>query len=350
MTFQLTSDASGFLLNDYPFVPLILEEGGIFQENGPFNAAIVKLSMDASSDLIWEKEKELAKSIVEKKGLVLWELDFGFPKKAVKVSDKMFFSSLVLALDHFSSVLKEFEASTLGAIFYRRDTHFSTHIDWDQQQNENFLAWKEDYPVSTDSLQLKEVYAANVIAEYLHRLLSFLPDHLQAFCLFAYDPSIGPVRFFQRVSKDRFSHFQIAIKGSPFFSSGISWGSGKPFSGIIAKEIMEFPVKKEIEVGICLPGDEMLFNEGREELEEIASYFIENSIPCRILHESMMTQEWQGLETIAVFEKSLTIFGKRQLQGFCAASGQVVVYKDSLGLSKEISFEEYKEKDRSRGI
>lgn len=350
MTLEFTMDPFSFYLDQKPFVPVVQDSCDNFDENGLYNAAIVRLSLDPGADLNWSSEIARARHIIEKKGLIVWELDFGFSIHLLSITDRAFFSSLTLALDHFSqTILKDFESATLALIFYRGDANFSSHIVWDEEQNENFCSWREDYPQGEEK-QLKEIYAGTVFAEYLHRLLSFLPDYVQAICLFSYIENESLLEFAQKISKERFSHFLIAVKDSPFYGMGIQWESGNTFGGVITKEFVSLNEIKDVSIGICLPSDDHLFSCDKDEIEQVFSYFTRNNIPCRIICESMLTQDWAGLEAIVVFEKVLSLFGKRQLQGFCAASGLVITCGNRLNLTKEISFEEFDEKNRSRGI
>jgi hypothetical protein len=61
----------------------------------------------------------------------------------------------------------------------------------------------------------------------------------------------------------------------------------------------------------------------------------------RVIPESKLNYFWHGLDTILAFTKTVSIQGKRQLLGFCAAGGHVVVEGEKLYLPNETPIEEF---------
>ena len=134
-----------------------------------------------------------------------------------------------------------------------------------------------------------------------------LPDEAPIFLLFDIR-SIRSVSLALRVvSKERFEHFLIAIKGSlPI--DGFAWID----DGVEVKRI-------DAKVGLVFP-------ESRA-FDTRFSDLITAHPDAKVVHEAFLTEEWEGLDQLLVLKDSLSLQGNRKLKGFEATGAQVqVVY------------------------
>ena len=97
-------------------------------------------------------------------------------------------------------------------------------------------------------------------------------------------------------------------------------------------------------LGVCLP-TEVLKSEREAFLESL------DGVDYRMVSETFLSEEWDGLDTIVVMQP-ISASGRRKLMGFCAAGGVVATFGERLGLSNEISGSEWLalNKVRGRGI
>lgn len=190
---------------------------------------------------------------------VLWELDFQF----ADLNDQATFYSYVVAIEHF--VKNIWSSQSIGVVLYRGG------IDIFKR-----LIPHED-----------EVEAATIFATYLQRLASFLPDEIKPYCLFDPPRSAKEV---QLISKDRFSHLHLSL------------------------EEVDYPL------GVLLPTDAYCLEDVLNKLDAILKDLKE---PYRIIPELRLMEMWNGLDSLIVIKGSVSVQGKRQIQGFIAAGGEV---------------------------
>ena len=75
---------------------------------------------------------------------------------------------------------------------------------------------------------------------------------------------------------------------------------------------------------ICLPPIGMIDDASAEGLRRLFDKVEKLGIPFRVIPEGFLTVSWDGLDVIYVVEELITPQGKRMLDGFRAAGGQVV--------------------------
>ncbi len=350
------SQAHRFYLEEEPYLPLIKDRGMPFHKGEGFHASVISLDCRSSSELVWSSETDQAREVVENGGMIVWEFDFGMGSEKISFTDPTLFLSYTLAIEQFvKTVWQEFAQKTLGAIFFRGDLYFFHRIGWCEQKQKNFSDWHTDiYGCEKDfdqaEVHVLQLFSMTLLSEYLHRLLSYLPDSLQVFCLFDATGHTSFSRQAQLFSKERFSHFQLGVQGGLLPIIGLQWQKGECFSGYIGDEPpKDFPFINP-SVALCLPGDEALDSNGLEELERVFATLYQMKVPYRIIPEALLTEEWDELESIISLSSMLSGQGRRKLQGFCAAGGEVVSYGHLMGFAEEVSFEDYLERNRSRGI
>lgn len=317
----------------------------LFRQGGKENAAVISLPADLHSDLDWSVQKQEAAQVIEKGGLLVWKFDFGLDRELFCYTDSMAFQSFTIAIDLFTkTLLAEFKEHTLGVILYQGDTEFFSRISWDGQLQSNLEEWlgqigkkalslEELYQTEEGNLLLSR-YSASVFSEYLHRLLSYFPDTILAFCLFSLSPNTSFARAVHILSKERFPHVHLGLQGSVYPFANLVWDE---------ESMCSLPQKATF-LGVCMPLDEECSLSSLSDLEEVFNHLQKENIPFRILFESSVHEEWGELEKIIVASSSVSSHGKRKLQGFCAAGGTVVTRGEVLDLMEEISWEDFKKK------
>ncbi|MCH9613662.1 MAG: hypothetical protein SP1CHLAM54_06680 [Chlamydiia bacterium] len=308
---MLTSDHSKFYLKGEPFIPLVFD-GEEFDEESGFNTTVVKLDATLNSPLDWK--------IPEVKGYVIYEMDFGLNQPNFSLSDPMPLSSFKVALDHLvDNVICE---KTLGVILYRGDGNFSKCFDW-----------KTEYDGPMDDPYQVGLFANDCLAYYLHQLAAVLPDEVAPIALMDATYLTNAETAFL-LSKDRFTHINLAIKGNSVPLWGMSWENGASTSGYIGRSSF-FEASKSSNLGLLFPQDKKIT---RELLGQINQLLEMTSI--RVIPEVMMPENWDGLDGLIAFKDGLTNFGKRVLSGFEATGGRTMVYtavSDSASLSSALS-------------
>ena len=68
-------------------------------------------------------------------------------------------------------------------------------------------------------------------------------------------------------------------------------------------------------VAICLPSAEMVRPSQYSGLEEMINFLNEKGIPFRIIPESLLITDWDGLDYLLVIPEGLTFQGKRKAAG-----------------------------------
>ena len=244
------------------------------------------LKMDSKASLNWKEEAAVARKYVAEGFSLLWEFETGlFEKLECPLSDEGQFLSFQLAFAHFRDHLyPEFEKETQGAILYRGSADFS-------HSHQKFC----DKPSMSECL------------DYLLNLLAELPETLVPYL--ALEP-FSEKEIFKLISQEGCEHFQLILEG-------------------------EFPYEqKKVSVGLLLPGKE----EGWEELEKCLG---EMQHPFRAIPERLLTQEWDGIDTLVVVSKGVSTQGRRKILGFCAAGGSIFTFGEPLGVPGEVLFHRF---------
>ncbi len=227
----------------------------------------IVLPASPSSDLDWSLQLEEMKE-----GDFLVHLDFGWGRSPFFLSDLVVFQTFSLALDQFSmEVWPLVKDRCQGVILFRGSLDILSSL---------IVAGEE----------LSAVEAATVFGDYLHRLASFLPDDATPYCLF---DDRGPYSLGEAahlLAQDRFWHLRLALDPS------------------------------EHRVGVLLPQDELCSPVMILELDQL----LREKPEIRVIPERRLSELWNGLDELIVFEESVTAQGRRQLAGFEAAGGEII--------------------------
>lgn len=301
--------------------------------------------MKASLD--WKSETEAARKYVENGSKIFWDMDLGlFSRLDRPLSNQTQFQTFCLSLEHFRDTLwKEFKDQTIGLGICSMDIDFSKGFPWDEEQLSNWHGWLQDHfdtvqilndetgsdfkgfeksdPRTAGNVLMQHVvrlYCRDALAEYLGLLVARLPDALPIYTTLKAGEIKDPLFLAQLSARDRFDRLNLELKN---FS--------EPFSLVSA----------EANVAICLPSIECVRPSHCAGLREAMEFLKKLSVPFRIIPESLLITEWDGLDDLIYSPAGLSYQGRRKLQGFCAAGGRLISTGPLLGLPYEIDLQEY---------
>ena len=257
----------------------------------------IELPCAIDHDLDWSKPLSLAK------GEVFWHFGLGLPK--ISLDDELSFKTLSAALKHFTNeVYPRFEKRTLGASLYRGPLEITTRK------------------------------SEGDVAAYFQMLAHNLPEELPLYLFFDAAGIEPRSKVFRLLSKERFEHFEVAACNlrSP------CWALDFQRNPSVEKVGLLFP-----EEGVC--SEKMLL-----EIEALMQTLDDAGLAWRAVSEAFLTEQWEGLDALAVQPMTLSPRGKRKLMGFCASGGLVATFGSLLGVSNEMSGKDFLEEVRGRGI
>lgn len=211
------------------------------------------------SELDWAEQIKQAEKLNE----VVWKLDLGlFARLTHPLQHQMQFLSLKLSIDHFlDRIWTPFADKTTGLCLYEGDVFFEGH----------------------DRLEA---------ADYLTLLAGSIPDELRVFIKLTADPGLSRAACARLFSNEPFERIEIV------------------------SEPDLFPRSASVAVYLQAEVDPKRLEEAVEVLDALKR-------PWRVIAESRLTLEWDGLDELLVIPEALTDSGKRMIQGFLAAGGEV---------------------------
>jgi hypothetical protein len=324
---MFVKDHLHFLREDAPFYPIIFS-GNSLQTPTEYNTAIIHLPADMQTDLNWNPQIEEAKKLVEQGKNILWHLDFGLESLSYSYDHKLQFGSFKLATDTFTkNIYPDFKENTLGVLLCRGEFEEVLSSFGPVQSNEEILK------------------AADIFVDFLRLFFPALPDDILTFL--ELETSFGQDHAFtyQLLSKERFEYFSLITREKNLFTSALSLEPSSLSLGYMGKEYKKM-AKNMPTVGLLFPPDD-LFPLVHSDINKVLSKI--SMIPTRLIYESFLIDEIDGIDRLIVFEKGVSPLGKRQVQGFIAAVGEVITIGKSLGFASERSFEEFL-RNRGRGI
>lgn len=330
-----TADHQGFYHYGEPFFPLIQER--CFPAMEWSNTAVIRLPAQLKDDLDWSEQIKQAQGCLSSGKFILWELDLGLDHYSFDPDDTATFFSFSVALDEFSSTIwSQFYAHTFGIILYRGDFHLSTHFPLSQWEH-TFQEWaqemKSDY----------SVYCFQNLADYLHRLVSFLPEAILVFAWIDVSFMASVAKMAQLVSKERFEHIHLILKGAHCPFSGITYEDGIIAQGWIGNVPLTNIEKRSISsLGILLPKDPFIDETTLAQLDQVIQVLNRANTPFRFIPEEKLTEQWDGLDKLIIPAQTISPQGRRKLLGFIAAGGTIATMNGTWDLPEEDLFFEEK--------
>ncbi len=265
-----------------------------------FHAVSLTLDAGLTSRLEWKAQIMQAHEWKEKGKKLFWLFDFGL-RPDVSYSDTHL-ESLRLSVEHFDrEVWNRFQQETVGACLY----------------------------CGTSDLSEDQI-------RFFEQLAGSLPDEVEPFLMLDVTSLSSSVDIARALSKERFPHFTLAVKGMEIPVPEFGWETVVGMRGMIGERLL-YSTIEDPTVGVCVP------EQGASDcIDEIVQWMKKEGLSFRMIPEALLTTEWQGLDHVIVDTSSVDVLGKRRLMGFCAAGGTIVSIGELLGLPFEMSFEEWK--------
>lgn len=339
-------------------------------ENPPsteFNAVKIKLDGSLKSELKWDAEKQIAQQLIDQGFKIFWEIDLGlFSRLPLPLQDETQSKSLRLALEVFYQELWEpFKRSSLGLCVYRGSADFTKDFHWyeglqdwlndafsrDIQQFTKETGIKKASFAEVDENVLRQnrvgAYLLNLFccqscANYLDFICQDLPDSLTLFIMIDADGVEDPGFLARIISRERFEHFSLIIRGGSLPIQGLAWDDERASEGYISRRAIPLKGKELANIAVCLPPIANVSQNGR--LSEALKELNQLELHYRIIPEPFLTMEWDQLDYLLFIPEGMSDLCERKLQGFAAAGGTAVTLGDKIGLPGEETFEEWTEK------
>ena len=327
-----------------------------------YNAVMIELDGRVKSNLDWEESLAYAETLVEKGYKILWFLNLGlFSELSFNLYTHTQLQTLSLSIEHFiDKVWKKYHLNSLGLCLYKGEMDFSSSFKWDELQLANFQSWLKEGFETPDlieksvvsfeafsqynvSIELLQLYACDVAIDFLDMLIQPICEEIECFAMVDCSKISNCLLQARLLSSERCDRLHFIVKNSSVPPQGLAWdGEITPYGYCGAGNESTFKEEKP-SIGICIPEVSMINSKFYIGLESAIAFLIEKKKDFRVVSEANLTVEWDGLDILIVNRSGLSPYGFRKLQGFCAAGGLVVSVEGALGLSKEVSFEEWRE-------
>jgi hypothetical protein len=344
-------------LESFPHSRVCIFEGN-WQEHVPagFDAVVISLDGRVQADLDWKKGREQAQIAIEKGYALMWDMQLGlFQGLGQPLTNQTQFLSLTLSLEHFRDTLwKEFKSHTVGLSIFRGSVDFSQGFPWDSHQQQNLKEWLQELSdprlASLDFAQLQQevegqqlirLFCRDVAVEYLSLLATRLPDSLSTYLYLDATALNGPLLHeIQLLNPERFDRLLLGLKGHRLPFEAYGWKVPTPH-GYMGSAPAELPSLPSASIGVCVPSMSFYQAHHYEGLEEGLAALQKRALPFKLIAESQLTSQWDGLDYLLYTPSGLSTQGKRKLQGFCAAGGTAVSTGALLGLPYEMSLADW---------
>lgn len=282
--------------------------------------ASVRLDGHLQSTLDWRPQRHEALTKIAQGYRILWELDCGlFSDLTYPLNNQTQFLAFGHALDHFRDTLwSEFSAHSIGLNLYRGSADFRKGFHWDvdvlqewiKNGFETPLNFKEEVGIDIADFQeinssllsqtvrgerLLLLFCCDTCAQFTDLLVRNVPDAIPLFLNLDVTDFQDPLLIAELTSRERWERFQL----------------------------LNFEITKMPTIGVCLPSSLIRRPSQFQGLAEIMHKLKGEGIAYKVIPESYLTAEWDGLDLIYYTSKGMTPAGERMLKGFCAAGGTI---------------------------
>jgi hypothetical protein len=241
------------------------------------NASIIKLDGTLSSALQWTEGRKKALTEIARGRKIAWYLDLGlFDRLPKSLHSPEQFMTLSFAVDHFKDTLwNEFQRYSIGVLLYRGSPEF----------------------VKEPLEFVKALKARDQCADFLQQLASHVPEEIPLWIQFT-ETGQNPLLTLLGHDPSLYDRFHIDS------DEQYLWGSD-----LAASEALLMPSPEIDDEAKLLPYLRFCLQKGR----------------IKKIPEGSLISCWEGLDRLYYSEELLTASGRRQLQGFIAAGGEVLM-------------------------
>jgi hypothetical protein len=271
---------------------------GIFRGQEPFYPSIGKNVIEVQVDLTWRSKLRFDTIIPPSEGLILWQLHLGLEESMLELTDEGQFLAQVKAIQEFTKQLYEpFKTRTFGLSLYKGPLDFSKIV----RAPEERIA-RRDY-----------------IVEFLKLLSAYLPESPLLFLMLD-GPMFSEGEFLALTNKEQFFPFHLIIRHPllakmPHSTDAIGWGFSTVMGEAYAGEL-EKPTSKRIHGAFLMPHSSCPLSIWKE-----WGIHIQRDYEARFIPEELLTEMWEGVDQLYVFERGISTQGRRKVAGFEAAGG-----------------------------
>lgn len=297
----------------------------------PFNAVSICLRGGPHDLLNWEEAQQLGREAIVQHCSILWDIQLTlFPFLLDSVRYPTHLASTRGALHYFrESLWQEFQEQTVGLNLWHGNSQFASFLPWNESQEEQWKGYSaqviQQYhayrlPLPSSS-HLRHLFARNLCLKALMLLAEFLPAHLPLyFTLDLSHPSLSLVEELQLREGSGCERFRWIVQGGKLPCEAMGWEQPTPW-GYLGHTAQLPSSKQQAQIGICL-SDTIIYDAPL--LADTLEALMSHSVPFRLIPESLLTAQWEGLDWLFYQPHLITRQGKRALKGFCAAGGKLV--------------------------
>jgi len=258
---------------------------------------VIQLSALPSDDLSWQEEQNIASKAG---GKIHWSINLGIDPVSCSLTEEGIFQQRAMALTTFAKeIWPKFQAVTECVILatsalYRKIDPLD-ECEWDLDVVEEPLR--------------SRMQAMGMFMEYIHRLASYLPDAVPASVQVDVRSAKNKSDVVILLSKERFRHITMDVVG---------WA----------------PEQKST-IGVVIPEDAFCSPDTLRVFEELLLWVETNHGNFRAVPESLLNEEWDGIDLLIFYAPATTLLGKRKALGFAASGGKIVSYGGTIGVEGE---------------
>lgn len=250
---------------------------------------MIRLPVYMESDLEWGLQIEQAADFQDS---FLWVFDFG---KGFPLHDSAFFASSALAMEEFTKTIwPRFQKQTSGIVLYEGTASFAEALFLSENTEQLFEEYIQEFPSCFNKQALYQLFAANSLSEFLHRMLAFLPEESRGICRIQ-NSFTDRALLAQLLCKRRFEYLYIDAPEAPWILSTSN-------------------------VAISLPLDQKLDESAKEQMNTLFSTVSD----FRLIPEESLNDYWDGVDKIIALPAHTSDRGMRLLEGFLATGGEVL--------------------------
>jgi hypothetical protein len=315
----------------------------------PFTAATVCVDGRPQSRLDFAAAERDVCQLVERGHTPIFDLDLGFFQDGRKeLTHKIQFQARAHTIDQFSDELWEkWQKHAPCAIVARLGCDFAKECLWGHETQDNFRAWLTEHHLSPAKASeakgeedhwLTTLFCRDCIVQYLELLTAHLPPKLLRLVLLDAENVPSPLAYAELTRRDVWKHFWLAVRRPPYPLPSPIWQEGEG-KGYIGTDMGSYRSACAPTVGVILPGCSLFSLSAYASLGQAMETLVDKGIGFIVIPEGAITSEWDGLDTLVCSRIGLTTEGRRALQGFTAAGGQVLYTDDPLGVSGERHFD-----------
>ena len=272
---------------------------------------VVTLNGREHSDLDWKASIEEAERWIAQGCKILWKLELGlFDEIAQPLTNERQLTTLKLSLQHFREAIWDiFAHKTIGMLLFEGDVTFNSISGEVLEQTSPFQEWSDLHNAEQLPDELaRAYYRRDVVADYLTYLTAALPEELRVIIKLTIPDTLPSSVVIGLLNPDRFDKIEWIFSGKhELHATWVEQGS------------VLIPIeRKNSSRGFCIP-----YPNWMPQAEGVLEEMLQENSDIRLIPEGAITSRWDQLDELVVLEKYLTPFGKRQLQGFVAAGGQI---------------------------